>query len=360
VVQIVLWYLDSGCSKHMTRDRSQLTNFVRNDHVAKIIGYGDYQIGNVMISRVYYVEGLGYNLFPVGKFCDSNLECVLQVLVERSTSSSLLMITLDLHRTDNGAKFVNQTLRKYYENFGISHETSVARSLQQNGFVERCNQLLSHVIPKIVEAARTMLIYAKALLFLWPESIATTCYTQNHSIIRLHHGKTPYELLHDKLSDLSYLHVHGALCYPMNDSENLDFDELIAMAYDQRSVEPALHEMTPATISSGLVPPSRTDWDLSFQPMFDDYLILHPVLIFQPLKSLLQLLKYNSQTSLKTQSPVISNDVEQENHDLDVAHMNNDPFFGIIIPGNNSEASFSDVIPTIVHTAAPNSEHVNK
>ncbi|GKC46480.1 hypothetical protein Tco_1064202, partial [Tanacetum coccineum] len=69
----------------------------------------------------------------------------------------------------------------------------------------------------------------------------------------------------------------------------------------------------------------------------------------------------NSQTSPKTQSPVISNDVEEENHNLDVAHMNNDPFFGIPIPENVSEASSSsDVIPTIVHTAAPNSEHVTK
>ncbi|GJU50688.1 retrovirus-related pol polyprotein from transposon TNT 1-94 [Tanacetum coccineum] len=60
-------------------------------------------------------------------------------------------------------------------------------------------------------------------------------------------------------------------------------------------------------------------------------------------------------------SPVISNDVEKENHDLDVAHMNNDPFFGIPILENDSEASSSsDVIPTIVHTAAPYSEHVNK
>nr|GFA81807.1 integrase, catalytic region, zinc finger, CCHC-type, peptidase aspartic, catalytic [Tanacetum cinerariifolium] len=83
VVQIVLWYLDSGCSKHMTGDRSQLVNFVQkffgtvkfgNDHVAKIMGYGDYQIGNVTISQVYYVEGLGHNLFSVGQFCDSDLE----------------------------------------------------------------------------------------------------------------------------------------------------------------------------------------------------------------------------------------------------------------------------------------------
>ncbi|GKF03547.1 retrovirus-related pol polyprotein from transposon TNT 1-94 [Tanacetum coccineum] len=69
----------------------------------------------------------------------------------------------------------------------------------------------------------------------------------------------------------------------------------------------------------------------------------------------------NSQTSPETQSPVISIDVEKENHDLDVAHMNNDPFFGIPIPENNVEASSSsDVIPTVVHTAAPNSEHKNK
>ncbi|GKC85774.1 retrovirus-related pol polyprotein from transposon TNT 1-94 [Tanacetum coccineum] len=58
---------------------------------------------------------------------------------------------------------------------------------------------------------------------------------------------------------------------------------------------------------------------------------------------------------------LISNDVEEENHDLDVAHMNNDPFFGIPIPENDSEASSSlDVIPTVVHTAAHNSKHVNK
>ncbi|GJR64021.1 retrovirus-related pol polyprotein from transposon TNT 1-94 [Tanacetum coccineum] len=83
VIQIVLLYLDSGCSKHMTGDRSQLTNFVHkflgtvkfgNDQIAKIMGYGDYQIGNITISRVYCVEGLRHNLFSIGQFCDSDLE----------------------------------------------------------------------------------------------------------------------------------------------------------------------------------------------------------------------------------------------------------------------------------------------
>ncbi|GJZ43022.1 retrovirus-related pol polyprotein from transposon TNT 1-94 [Tanacetum coccineum] len=115
VVQIVLWYLDFGCSKHMIGDRSQLTNFVnnilctvkfRNDHVAKILGYGDYHIGNVTISRVYYVEGLGHNLFFVGKFCDSNLEvafrqhtCFIQNfegvdLLTRSRGNNLYTLSL--------------------------------------------------------------------------------------------------------------------------------------------------------------------------------------------------------------------------------------------------------------------------
>nr|GEV52315.1 retrotransposon protein, putative, unclassified [Tanacetum cinerariifolium] len=80
---IVLWYLDPGCSKHMTGDRSRLRNFVKkligivrfgNDHFGAIIGYKDYVIGDSMISGVYYVEGLGHNLFSVGQFCDSDLE----------------------------------------------------------------------------------------------------------------------------------------------------------------------------------------------------------------------------------------------------------------------------------------------
>nr|GEU52270.1 retrovirus-related Pol polyprotein from transposon TNT 1-94 [Tanacetum cinerariifolium] len=184
---------------------------------------------------------------------------------------------------------------------------------KQNGVVERRNRTL-------IEAACTMLIYAKALLFLWAEAVATACYTQNRSIIRLCHGKTPYELLHNKPPDLSFLHVFGTLCYPTNDSEYLgklqpkadigifigyaptkkafqiynrrtrqiietihvDLDELTVMASKHSSLGPALHEMTPATISLGLVPnpppstpfvpPSRTDWDMLFQPLFDELL----------------------------------------------------------------------------------------
>nr|GFA66185.1 integrase, catalytic region, zinc finger, CCHC-type, peptidase aspartic, catalytic [Tanacetum cinerariifolium] len=80
---ICLWIIDSGCSKHMTGNRALLTNFVEkflgtirfgNNDFAVIDGYGDVVIGSMTIKKVYYVEGLGHNLFSVGQFCDKGLE----------------------------------------------------------------------------------------------------------------------------------------------------------------------------------------------------------------------------------------------------------------------------------------------
>ncbi|GKA43359.1 retrotransposon protein, putative, unclassified [Tanacetum coccineum] len=164
------------------------------------------------------------------------------------------------------------------------------------------------------------------------------------------------------------------------------------MASEHNSLEPVLHEMTPATINLGLVPntppstsyvpPSRTDWDILFQLLFDEILspppsidpsapeviapnneVIAPALaesIGSPSSKTIDQdapSPSNSQTSPETQSHVISIDVEEENHNLDVVHINGDPFFSISIPENDSESSSSDVIPTVVHTAAPNSEH---
>nr|GFA59179.1 integrase, catalytic region, zinc finger, CCHC-type, peptidase aspartic, catalytic [Tanacetum cinerariifolium] len=75
IVQIYLWIIDPGCLKHMTVNHALLTNFVekfigmvrfgKNDFVV-IAGYEDVVIGSMMIKKVYYVEGLGHNLFSVG------------------------------------------------------------------------------------------------------------------------------------------------------------------------------------------------------------------------------------------------------------------------------------------------------
>ncbi|GJY10962.1 retrovirus-related pol polyprotein from transposon TNT 1-94 [Tanacetum coccineum] len=83
IVQLILFIVDSGCTKHMTGNLSLLCNFVEkylgtvrfgNDQFAPILGYGDLVQGNITIKRVYYVEGLNHNLFSVGQFCDADLE----------------------------------------------------------------------------------------------------------------------------------------------------------------------------------------------------------------------------------------------------------------------------------------------
>nr|GFC54381.1 integrase, catalytic region, zinc finger, CCHC-type, peptidase aspartic, catalytic [Tanacetum cinerariifolium] len=80
---IVLFIVDSGCSKHMMGNLKLIINFVEkflgtvkfgNDQIAPILGYGDLVQGAITIKRVYYVEGLNHNLFSVGQFCDADLE----------------------------------------------------------------------------------------------------------------------------------------------------------------------------------------------------------------------------------------------------------------------------------------------
>nr|GEU56264.1 hypothetical protein [Tanacetum cinerariifolium] len=321
VVQIVLWYLDSGCSKHMTEDHSRLMNFVKkfigivrfgNDHFGAIMGYGDYVIGDSVISRhscyvrdmdgVELIKGSrGSNLYTISvedimksspicllsktsknkswlwhrrlnhlnfstindlarkdlvrglprlkfekyhlcsvcqlgkskkhthkpKTKNTNLEvvntlhidlCGLMRVQTINGKKYILVIVDDYSRftwvkilrskdetpevvikflqqiqvglnktvryiyTDNGREFVNKALIEYYECVGIFHQKTVPMTPQQNGFLERQNRTL-------VVAARTMLIFSKAPMFLWAEAVATAFF--------------------------------GALCYPTNDSEDL-------------------------------------------------------------------------------------------------------------------------------------------
>nr|GFA29400.1 integrase, catalytic region, zinc finger, CCHC-type, peptidase aspartic, catalytic [Tanacetum cinerariifolium]GFA40127.1 integrase, catalytic region, zinc finger, CCHC-type, peptidase aspartic, catalytic [Tanacetum cinerariifolium] len=83
IIQLILFIVDFGCTKHMPGNLKLLCNFVEkylgtvrfgNDQFAPILGYGDLVQGNITINRVYYVEGLNHNLFSVGQFCDVDLE----------------------------------------------------------------------------------------------------------------------------------------------------------------------------------------------------------------------------------------------------------------------------------------------
>ncbi|GJY61319.1 retrovirus-related pol polyprotein from transposon TNT 1-94 [Tanacetum coccineum] len=273
---------------------------------------GPMRVESINKKRYILVIVDDYSRFTWVKFLrtkDEAPEIIIKILKQAQVS---LNATVRYLRTDNGTEFLNQTLRNYTEEVGITHNTSTARTPQQNGVVERRNRTL-------VEAARTMLIFSKSPLFLWAEAVATACYTQNRSLIHTRYNKTPYELLRDRKPELKYLHVFGALCYPTNDFEdlgklqpkadigifigyspskkayriynkrtrqimetmNVQFDELTQMASEQHGSGPDLHGLTSGHISSGLVlnqaastsakPPTKNDWDLLFQPMFDEY-----------------------------------------------------------------------------------------
>nr|GEX14781.1 hypothetical protein [Tanacetum cinerariifolium] len=207
-------------------DRSQLINFVQkflgtvkfgNDHVAKIMGYGDYKIGNVTISWVYFLEGLGHNLFSVGQFCDSNME--------------------------------------------------------QNDVVERRNRTL-------IEATCTMEVTPKA-------------------DIGIFIGYAPTK---------KAFWIYNRCTRRIVETIHVDFDELTAMASEENSSGPALNEMTLATILDQDAPsPSK------------------------------------SQTTPETQSFVIPRDVEEDIHDIEVAHIWNDPLFSVPIPKVISVQSSSTI-----------------
>ncbi|GJU64429.1 retrovirus-related pol polyprotein from transposon TNT 1-94, partial [Tanacetum coccineum] len=201
----------------------------------------------------------------------------------------LLQSPVIIIRTNYSIEFKNQIFKEYFDSVGISHQASSVRTPRQNRVVERRNQTL-------VEAARTMLIFSRASLFLWAEAIATACYTQNRSIIHRRFNKTSYELINGRKPDISFLHVFGALYYPKNDSEDIGklgekgdigffigYSANSSMDFEQRSLKPELQSMTFGQINSGLnltyasstittQQPTEHELDLLFEAMYDDYI----------------------------------------------------------------------------------------
>nr|GFA82498.1 integrase, catalytic region, zinc finger, CCHC-type, peptidase aspartic, catalytic [Tanacetum cinerariifolium] len=212
VVHIVLWYLDSGCSKHMTRDRSLLRNFMKkfigtvkfeNDHFGAIMAYGDYVIGDSVISRVYNVKGLGHNLFSVIQFYDLDLE----VVFHKHSCYVRHVNGVDLIKGNRGSNLYTISVEDMMKSSPIFllFKASKHKSWLWH---HRLNHLNFGTINDLAQ---------KDLA----EVVASACYTQNRSLIHTRHNKTPYDLAHDRKHDLKFLCVFGALCYLANDSEDL-------------------------------------------------------------------------------------------------------------------------------------------
>ncbi|GJT91630.1 retrovirus-related pol polyprotein from transposon TNT 1-94 [Tanacetum coccineum] len=336
-----------------------MTGTVRfgNDQIARIMGYGDYQLGNVIISRVYYVEGLGHNLFFVGQFCDADLEvafqkntcfihnlegvdllsgsrdtnlyiislndmlksspiCLLskasktkswlwhrrlshlnfgtlnklakdglargiprlkfqkdhlcstcalvkskksshQSKAEDSNQEKLYLLHMDLFlktkdeapaaiikcikniqvrlkaavqnvRTDNGTEFVNQTLHEWYENVGITHQTSVARTPQQNDFMQDKKPDLSffHVF-------------------------CSLCYpTNDHEDLGKFDSKADIGIFVGYAPTKKAFRIYNRRTWIITETLHVTFDELTAMASEQFNSGPELQCMISATSST--------------------------------------------------------------------------------------------------------------
>nr|GEV96007.1 hypothetical protein [Tanacetum cinerariifolium] len=163
-------------------------------------------------------------------------KCVLVIVDDysRYTWTHFLRIV----RTDKGTEFLNKNLHAYFASEGILHQTSVARTPEQNGVVERRNRTL-------VEAARTMLSAAKVPLFFWSEAIATSCFTQNRSLVIPLHEKTPYHIINDRkpLSSFTFFALFATSVFNKRtrvivETIHANFDELPQMASDLVSSDP--------------------------------------------------------------------------------------------------------------------------
>nr|GEW93545.1 hypothetical protein [Tanacetum cinerariifolium] len=328
---------------------NQITNSQRhvivkeNDMV--ILGYGDLKWGNITITRVYFVKGLGHNLFSVGQFCDADLE----VAFRRNTC---------FIRDLDGVELLKGKSKR------ASHPPKPVLNSKQ-----RLLLLHMDLCGPMRVALMNYVDFSHAPLFLWAEAIATACYTQNRSIIHRRFNKIPYELIQGRKPDISYLHVFGALCYPKNDREdigklgakgdigffigysansvayrvynrrtrkimetmNVTFDELSAMAFEQNSSRPGLQSMTSGQISfkheltyapSTITPQrlSERDLDILFEPLHNEYLggrpveaprAIHAAPVVQNLQAL------TASMSLQDSAPINSSNTPVSSHNAD-------------------------------------------
>nr|GEZ86870.1 hypothetical protein [Tanacetum cinerariifolium] len=180
----------------------------------------------------------------------------------------LLQSPVIIIRTDNGTEFKNKMLKEYFDTVGISHQMSYVRTPQQNGVVKRRNRTL-------VEAARTILIFSHAQLFLWAEN-------DRKDIGKLG-AKGDIGFFIRYSADSYAYRVYNRRTKKIMETINVSFDELSAMAFEQRSSKPGLQSMTYGQISSGLnltcasstittQQPSEGEFDLLFEAMYDDYI----------------------------------------------------------------------------------------
>nr|GEX53867.1 2-hydroxyisoflavanone dehydratase-like [Tanacetum cinerariifolium] len=297
-------HISSACYfRHMTGNLKLLINFVwkfmgtvrfGNDHVAAILGFGDLQWGNFLITRVYFVEGLGHNLFSLKGDRSTNL---YTINLHEMASASPICLMARASSTKSWLWHQRLSLLNFDTINDLARNDLVACLPKFKYHKEHLCPSLERRNRTLVEAPRTMLIFSRAPLFLWVEAIATTCFTQNCSIIHRRFNKTPYEIINGRKPDISFLHVFGALCYPKNDHEdirklgaNSDIGFFIGYSADScayriynRRTKKIMETMNVLFDDlSAMAFEQRSELDLLFEAMYDDYIGRQPSVTAKP------------------------------------------------------------------------------
>nr|GEV99827.1 retrovirus-related Pol polyprotein from transposon TNT 1-94 [Tanacetum cinerariifolium] len=346
--------VELGCSKHMMGDRSRLMNFIKkfietvrfgNDHFGAIMGYGDYVIGNSVISRVYYMEGLGHNLFSVGQFCDFDLEVAF-----RKHSCYV--------RDTDGVELIKGS---------------------------RGSNLYTILVEDMMKSSPICLSSkaSKNKSWLWHQ--------------RLNHLN--FGTINDLARKYLVRGVFGALCYPTNDNEDLgklqpttDIGIFVGYAPSRKGTGPTPNLLTPGQISSGLIPnlvpatpyipPTNKELEILFQPMFNEYLeplrIERPVLPAQAVQAPVNSAGTPSSTTTDNDAPSPSASPSSSTlqyhslhqgitvepnymKDHTVAPVDNNPFVNVFASESHSEASSSgDISSTESNYVYQTLHHLNK
>nr|GEV04654.1 retrovirus-related Pol polyprotein from transposon TNT 1-94 [Tanacetum cinerariifolium] len=236
LVEIILFIIDSGCSKHMMGNPKLQSNYVE-----KFLGKSKQESFHTKTTpsskrrlqllyidlcgpmRVESINGKKYVLVIVDDYSRYTWTHFLRSKDEtpKVLINFLKLVQRGLHvqvrtvRMDKGMEFLNKTLHAYFAREGIVHQTSTAQTPEQNGVVKRQNRTL-------VKAAQIMLSAAKVPLFFWAEKITTTCFTQMRLLVIPRHEKTPYHIINGRKPSVKFFHIVGLLCYIVKDEEKLD------------------------------------------------------------------------------------------------------------------------------------------
>ncbi|GJT43450.1 retrovirus-related pol polyprotein from transposon TNT 1-94 [Tanacetum coccineum] len=405
-------------------------NKFKNDHVAKILGYGDYHIGNVTVSIVYYMEGLGHNLFSVGQFCDSNLE----VAFRQHTCFIRNLEGVDLLTGSRGNNLYTLSLGDMMASSPICLLSKASKT--KSWLWHRC---LSHLnFGAINHLARHGLVRGLPKLKFEKYHLCSTCAMGKSK-------KKPHKPKSEDTNQEKLFFLHMDLCGPMRVASvnGKKYILIIVDGYSRFTWVKFLRskDEAPDFIIKFLkmiqvrlkvtVRRIRTDnrtefFNQTLREYYEKIGISHETsvsrspqqngIVERRNRTLIEatriMLIYtkatlflwaevvatappevialidevvapipvvstrspssttvdqdapspsNSQTTPETQPPVIPNDVEEDNHDIKVAHMSNDPYFGIPIPEIPSDQSISsDSIHTILHHDHQISEHNSK